>query len=175
MKLIFEGLSIGKNFQFYCYTRFKNSFIVRCLLVNIIYILNILVHHRYSVGKWIFNQKWCNFFWNLGQYLHSKIIFVNAKKLISSYKISIFTFMKIVLEQRYLEMLAPLELSTAEWSDDFMKIMPNPSRRTSNPIEFWLSDKSPLMLWLACDISFPPWNFFYLMIKAAKSTIALIW
>ena len=87
-------------------------------------------------------------------------IFVNAKILFSPYKISIFTFMKIVLEQR---------------SDDFMKIMPNPSRRTSNPIEFWMSDKSPLMLWLACDISFPPWNFFYLMIKAAKSTIALIW
>ena len=111
MKLIFEGLSIGKNFQFYCYARFKNSFIVRCLLVNIIYILNILVHHRYSVGKWIFNQKWCNFFvWNLGQYLHSKIIFVNANKLILSYKISIFAFMKIVLEQRYLEMIRAVSL-----------------------------------------------------------------
>ena len=109
MKLIFEGLSIGKNFQFYCYARFKNSFIVRCLLVNIIYILNILVHHRYSVGKWIFNQKWCNFFfWNLEQNHHSKFIFVNAKKLILSYKISIFAFMKIVLEQRYLEIIRAL-------------------------------------------------------------------
>ena len=128
MKLIFEGLSIGKNFQFYCYARFKNSFIVRCLLVNIIYILNILVHHRYSVGKWIFNQKWCNFFvWNLGQYLHSKIIFVNAKKLISSYKISIFAFMKIVLEQRYLEIIRALSNGENVFKDfwPYLKIFPS--------------------------------------------------
>ena len=37
-----------------------------------------------------------------------KSIFVTSKILILSYKISIFTFMKIVLEQRYLEMIAPL-------------------------------------------------------------------
>ena len=35
-------------------------------------------------------------------------IFVNAKILIVSYKISIFAFRKAVLKQRYLEMIAPL-------------------------------------------------------------------
>ena len=41
------------------------------------------------------------------KYLRSKIIFVNAKILFLSYKISILAFMKIVLEQRYLEMIPP--------------------------------------------------------------------
>ena len=36
-----------------------------------------------------------------------KSIFVNAKILILSYKISIFAFTKIVLEPRYLEMISP--------------------------------------------------------------------
>ena len=42
-----------------------------------------------------------------------KSIFVNAKILILSYKISILAFTKIVLEQRYLEMSAPLDRSGA--------------------------------------------------------------
>ena len=42
----------------------------------------------------------------ISKYLRSKSIFLNAKILILSYKISIFTFMKILLERRYLEMIA---------------------------------------------------------------------
>ena len=43
----------------------------------------------------------------ISKYLRSKSIFLNAKILILSYKISsIFTFTKIVLERRYLEMIA---------------------------------------------------------------------
>ena len=38
-----------------------------------------------------------------------KSISVNAKILILFYKISIFAFKKIVLEQRYLEMIAPIQ------------------------------------------------------------------
>ena len=49
----------------------------------------------------------------------SKKIFVNAKILILSYKISIFIFMKIVLEQRYFEMIAPLMSLVCVW--DFFK------------------------------------------------------
>ena len=49
----------------------------------------------------------------------SKKIFVNAKILILSYKISIFIFMKIVLEQRYFEMIAPL--MSLVWVWDFFK------------------------------------------------------
>ena len=39
-----------------------------------------------------------------------KCIFVNANILISSYKISIFAFTKIVLEQRYLDLIADLKV-----------------------------------------------------------------
>ena len=48
--------------------------------------------------------KWCNHLY----VSLLKSIFVNAKILISSYKISNFAFTKIVLEQRYLEMIACL-------------------------------------------------------------------
>ena len=38
-----------------------------------------------------------------------KSIFINAKILFLSYKISIFAITKIILEQRYLEMIAPFD------------------------------------------------------------------
>ena len=49
----------------------------------------------------------------------SKKIFVNAKILILSYKISIFIFTKIVLERRDFEMIAPLMSLVCVW--DFFK------------------------------------------------------
>ena len=42
---------------------------------------------------------------SISKYLHFESIFVNAKIIILSYKINIFGFMKIVLVQRYFEMI----------------------------------------------------------------------
>ena len=46
---------------------------------------------------------------------------MNVKIIILSYKISIFTFTKMVLEQRYLEMIAPWICRSDSWRSIFMR------------------------------------------------------
>ena len=58
------------------------------------------------------------------KYLRSKVslfksIFIDAKILISSYKISIFAFMKIVLKGRYSEMITPKIYFCADSDEPF--------------------------------------------------------
>ena len=52
----------------------------------------------------------------ISEYLHSHTaVWVNLKILILSYKISIFAFTNIVLEQRYLEMIVHLQVRTCSF------------------------------------------------------------
>ena len=61
-----------------------------------------ILANTYVVGM----VTWQNMCAIISKYLHSKSIFLNTKILILSYKISISEFMKILLEQNYLEMIA---------------------------------------------------------------------
>ena len=59
-------------------------------------------------STWDGSPYWCAI---ISKYLRSKVSsIINVKILILSYKISIFAFRKTLLEQRYLEMIAPLEV-----------------------------------------------------------------
>ena len=52
----------------------------------------------------------------ISEYLHSHTaVWVNLRILILSYKISIFAFTNIVLEQRYLEMIVHLQVRTCSF------------------------------------------------------------
>ena len=51
----------------------------------------------------------------ISEYLRFQTVCVNSKILILSYKISIFAFMNIVWEQRYLEMIVHLQVRTCSF------------------------------------------------------------